>query len=99
MLCPYLHVNSAVEVPPGDYDVLHVTEKHPCRILMQASVKIVAVFVCWRISIKFRKKREVSEENITLPGLYVFDLSNLSFMLSEKLDWLGHIHFTMLLSK
>lgn len=43
----YLHVNSAVEMPPGDYDVLHVTGTHPCRILMQASVKIVAVFVCW----------------------------------------------------
>lgn len=47
MLCPYLDVSSAVEVPPGDYDVLHVTGIHPRRILMQASVEIAAVFVCW----------------------------------------------------
>lgn len=45
MLCPYLHVNSAVKVPPGDYDVLHVTAIHPRWILMQASVNTVAV-VC-----------------------------------------------------
>ena len=39
MLWPYLHVNSAAELPPGDYDVLHVTERYPLGILMQASVE------------------------------------------------------------
>lgn len=48
-LCPYFHVNSAVEVPPSDYDVLHVTGIHPHRILMWASVKIAALglFMRW----------------------------------------------------
>lgn len=46
MLCPYLHVNSVVEVPPGDHDVLHATGIHPHRILMQASVKIAAAGLC-----------------------------------------------------
>lgn len=65
MLCSYLHVNSAVEVPPGDYDVLHVTGIHPCRILMQASVKIVAVFVALvnfhQVLKEKKKRREVCE--------------------------------------
>lgn len=68
MLCPYLHVNSVVEVPPGDHDVLQVTGIHPHRILMQASVKIAAAGLC----LKGKKG--------TFPN--VFDLSDLGFVLS-----------------
>ncbi len=85
MHCPYLHVNSAVEVPPGGYDVLHVTGIHPCRILMQASVKIAAVFVhCWSF-LRIKERLPCS-----------FYLSHLGFILSEKLDSLGHIRLTLL---
>lgn len=81
MFCPYLHVSSVVEVPPGDHDVLHVTRIHPHRILMQASVKIAAACLCLK-----GKKRMFR---------HVFDLSDLGFMLSEKFGWPHSFHLAL----
>lgn len=64
MLCPYLHVDSPVEVPPGDYDVLHVTSILPCRILMQASVEKKKYLCAGEFLSGFGEKM-VSDENST----------------------------------
>lgn len=76
-------------MPPGDYDVLHVTGIHPCRILMPASVKSVAIFTCWWISIKLRKKDREDVRRTWLCSPCLFYLSRVDLILSEESGKLG----------